>query len=208
MRNSHPRIFQQLWRVLMFAWPLALLEIPAAQAHQGPPFPIMMDRLSAGYRVSVWADPDIGQAYFYVILETPDGEQPETVPKVTLWTEPITGRLERATYETIQQYLNDHLQFDVEPYFDQGDMWDVGIQIEAPDHTTGELVAQVESTPPGYGIWDLVLYLFPFVLMGGMWVVAVVRRMRYDPQSDAEERLEGGDSPLPESEAMVSGSKE
>jgi hypothetical protein len=198
MGNSWLLKLRIVWQMLVLALALAWPAVPEAIAHQGPPFPILMDRLSAGFRVSVWADPDIGEAYFYVIVETPDGQRPQTVPEVSLWTKPISGRLKRITYAATQQNLKSHLQFEVEPYFDQGDMWDIGIQIEAPGHSAGELVAQVESTPPGYGMWDLAIYLFPFVLMGGMWVVAVVRRMRYDPQEESEVPAEECDSPQPE----------
>jgi hypothetical protein len=44
------------------------------------------------------------------------------------------------------------------------------------DRQRAELTAQVESTPPGYGLWDLAIYLFPFVLLGAMWAIAMARR--------------------------------
>jgi hypothetical protein len=40
------------------------------------------------------------------------------------------------------------------------------------------LTTQVISTPPGYGYWDFAIYLFPFLLLGGFWAVAMRRRNR------------------------------
>lgn len=155
-----------------------LLVASAASAHKGPPFPIVMDARLADYVVSVWADPDIGQAQFYIILESPDGGMPSETPRVALWTEPVSGRIDRVTWETRPQDLRDHLQFEAKPYFDQGDLWNVGIQLVRPGDEPQELTAQVESTPPGYGPWDLAIYIFPFVFLGGFWAAAMVRRNR------------------------------
>lgn len=163
-----------------------------AFAHEGPPFPILMDKPIAGYVVSVWADPDIGDAQFYIIVEAPGGGMPAATPRVTMWIEPTNGRLDRATYETIEKPLRNQLEFFARPYFDQQDDWTVGIQVTPPGGQTEELTTEVESTPPGYGRWDFAIYLFPFVFLGGFWVLALVRRNRLrhvileNPTSEAE----------------------
>lgn len=149
-----------------------------ASAHEGPPFPILVDRPLSDYVVSVWADPDIGEALFYVILETPDGQIPSQPPEVSMWVEPVSGRLDRTTRVTTRQPLRSQMQFEAHPHFDQQDMWTVGIQIQGPDGVLHELATQVESTPPGYGGWGLAIYLFPFLLLGTLWIVAMIRRAR------------------------------
>ena len=147
-------------------------------AHEGPPFPILVDKPAAGQLVSVWADPDIGEATFFIIIETPDGRPPRQIPGVSMWTEPTSGRLERVRYEAMRQKLRNQVQFKAEPQFDQRDMWTVGFTIVTPDGESAELTTEVESTPPGYGVWDLAIYLFPFLLLGGLWVLAMIRRRR------------------------------
>jgi hypothetical protein len=149
---------------------------PQVRAHQGPPFPILVDQNTAGYSVSVWADPDIGEARFFVILESPSGNLPAESPHVSMWVEPVSGRLDRVDYETQQQPLRNQMQFGAEPYFDQRDMWHVGFVIEEANGQRGELTTTIESTPPGFGLWDLAIYLFPFLLLGVMWIVALRRR--------------------------------
>jgi hypothetical protein len=149
-------------------------------AHEGPPFPILMDEPTAGYVVSVWADPDIGEAVFYVQVAAADGQRPQAdaAPAVTLWVEPTSGRLSRIEYEGVRQDLRNRLQFEVRPHFDQRDMWTVGVRLQTPGGTSEELTTEVESTPPGLGAWDLAIYSLPFALLAGLWVVAIVRRRR------------------------------
>jgi len=176
--DMHSRNRRSVCRALLL-WGIWMCgAVASVAAHEGPPFPILMDQPAADYRVSVWADPDIGEAYFYVIVETPNGDRPDRVPAVSMWTEPVSGRLERVEYDMEQQELRSHLQFEAKPYFDQRDMWNVGFRLESSDGDRGELVAEVESTPPGFGAWDLAVYLFPFVFLGGMWVLAILRRSR------------------------------
>ena len=157
---------------------MALANSSPASAHEGPPFPILMDKPVAGYLVSVWADPDIGEATFFIVVEAPTGGPPADVPNVAMWVEPVSGRLETVTCETRQEALRNQLQFVAQPYFDQRDQWTVGFRLTSANGHAEELATQVESTPPGFGRWDFAIYLFPFLLLGGMWVLAMVRRSR------------------------------
>ena len=157
----------------------AVMGASTAAAHEGPPFPILMDQRTQDYVVSVWADPDIGEAVFYVVVESPEGGSPVSPPKaVSLWAEPTSGRLQRMTYEATPQTLRNQLQFEARPHFDQRDMWTVGVCLVGPGGRREELTTEIESTPPGYGPWDLAIYLFPFLLLGGLWAAAMIRRYR------------------------------
>ena len=159
---------------------LALAAPLAALAHKGPPFPIALDEpVGGGLRVSVWADPDIGEARFFIIVESDAGGTPDDAPEVEMWTEPESGRLARATFPAKRMALRNQLQFEAQPFFDRGDFWTVGFRVRSPgSDEVGEVQTRVESTPPGYGPWDLAIYLFPFVFLGGAWVAAWSRRAR------------------------------
>ena len=150
-----------------------------AWAHKGPPFLILTDEPAGDYLVSVWTDPDIGEASFYIVVKTPDGEVPDAEPTVSMWTEPVSGRLARVDYAAERQTLRGQMQYFAAPYFDQRDMWKLGFQLQWPDGRTDELTSKVESTPPGLGLWDLAIYIFPFALLGVLWAVAMVRRARH-----------------------------
>ncbi|MCA9124680.1 MAG: hypothetical protein H6822_09130 [Planctomycetaceae bacterium] len=157
---------------------MAVADCSPVSAHEGPPFPILMDKPLAGYLVSVWADPDIGEATFFVVVESPQGGLPAEAPSVAMWFEPVSGRLDRVACETKQEALRNQLQFIAQPNFDQRDQWTVGFRLTSANGVSEELTAQVESTPPGFGPWDFAIYLFPFLLLGGMWVLAMMRRSR------------------------------
>jgi hypothetical protein len=166
--------------ILVMGTFMALARTPQIFAHEGPPFPILMDEPLAGHIVSVWADPDIGEARFFIVVEAPTGAVPAAVPTVSMWVEPVNGRLERATYVAKQQMLRNQLQFEAHPHFDQRDMWTIGFQLTDAREKSAQLTTQIESTPPGFGFWDFAIYLFPFLLLGGMWVLAMVRRRRME----------------------------
>jgi hypothetical protein len=135
-----------------------------------------MDKPLAGYVVSVWADPDIGEATFYIVVESPSGGPPAEKPRVSMWFEPVSGRLERATCDTTVNTLRNQLQYVARPHFDRRDQWEVGFRITSRRGAAEDLTTHIESTPPGFGPWDLAIYLFPFALLGGMWLLAINRR--------------------------------
>ena len=154
--------------------PLILLLLPlSAQAHDGPPFPIVLDELHGPYKVSVWTDPDVGTGTFFVFVDRQDGESTEDV-RVRLSVTPTSGRLVEATYLTERQVIGRRIQYFGEVEFDAQEYWNVRVTIDGPPGKA-EVVAEVEATPPGLGRWDLLLYLFPFVLLGGLWVFGVLR---------------------------------
>ena len=158
---------------------VALAAITELSAHEGPPFPILMDQRLADYQVSVWADPDIGEAQFFIILEAPEGGEPREAPRgVSMWLEPVSGRLERVTVQATRQNIRNQMQFEARPHFDQQDEWNVGFQLTDQNRTSRELTTTIVSTPPGYGPWDLAIYLFPFLLLAGFWALAMMRLTR------------------------------
>lgn len=170
---------------VLFAALIALASVRSGLAHAGPPFPILADQPIPGYIVTIWADPDIGEALFYVVLEPGEEKNPAAVSRVELWVEPVSGRLAKAVYPSEQMKARGHLRFVVKPRFDRQEFWDVGVEIQLADGTTHPLLAEVESTPPGLGRWGLLAYLFPFVLFGGLWAVVFVRKARAKMSGEA-----------------------
>lgn len=169
-------------------------------AHDGPPFPVIMDEPIPGYMVSVWADPDIGTGTFYVMTDPVESSSsPAEAPEVEVWVQPKNGRLPKSNYIARRQDLRNRIQFIAEPAFDQQEMFVVGIVVANADGKRTELLTEVEATPPGLGPWDLAIYLFPFVMFGGLWVIAFFKRRRpanhsQRPTNLDENRLENDSS--------------
>lgn len=145
-----------------------------ARAHKGPPFPVLMDEPIPGYSVSAWADPDIGTGTFYIVTDPRGGET--EAPHVELWAQPVSKRLPKVTYPAEREDLGDSIEFVALPEFDQQEMWTVGIVVQPAHGDASELTVEVEATPPGIGPWGLVIYLVPFLLFGGLWIMGMKRR--------------------------------
>ena len=77
---------------------LLLILGPPASAHEGPPFPIIVDRKAGPYVASVWTDPDLGTGTFFVILEPPEGRNLPASTKVSVGVQPVSGRLAEVLY--------------------------------------------------------------------------------------------------------------
>ncbi|MGV3720338.1 MAG: hypothetical protein ACO1SX_05450, partial [Actinomycetota bacterium] len=77
-RSEHGRL-NRLGSVMLA---LLLLSATPALAHQGPPYPIIVDRAVGPYTFTVWADPDVGTATFYMNVE---GAAPDVIE---LWVQP------------------------------------------------------------------------------------------------------------------------
>lgn len=158
-------------------WLAAALAAPApGHAHEGPPFPIIVDEPAGPYLVSVWTDPDIGTGTFFVVLEPPEGGRLPEGSEVRIGVQPISGRLDEVVYEAAPQPVRYGQRHYAEVAFDRGEMWRVRVVVSSPQGG-GELHAEVEATPDGtIGPIGLLLYSLPFVAIGFLWLKAVLRR--------------------------------
>lgn len=152
-----------------------LLAGPArAVAHEGPPYPVLVDKTLGPCVVSVWADPDVGTGTFFIVLEpTPGGKLPDDI-RVELGVRPVSGRLPEAFYAAGREDLRGSVQYKALVPFDAQELWRVRVRLQS-SQGGGEVTTDVEATPPGYGRWDLLLYLLPFAAVGLLWLRAIVK---------------------------------
>jgi hypothetical protein len=158
-----------------------------AHGHQGPPFPIITDRQSGPYNITVWTHPDVGVGTFYVILEAKPGTTLPHENKVEICVQPVSGRLPEVCYTAELQGLHNRVQHYCEVEFDRQEMWKVRVRVSSAGKT-GEVTAEVEPTPPGFGPWDLLLYGFPFVLFGLLWFYAALRQRKWRQSNSRREQ--------------------
>lgn len=154
---------------------VCLLFWPAqASAHEGPPYAIMVDKMIGPCKVSVWADPDVGTGTFFIILEPAEGDTiPEEI-KVEVGVQPLSLRLAEALYAAEREAVSGRAQFKAEVPFDAQELWRARLLV-ATSRGVGEASVDIEVTPPGLGRWDLLLYLFPFIAVGFLWLRAIIR---------------------------------
>jgi hypothetical protein len=153
---------------------LLLLSTPRASAHEGPPYPIIVDKAAGPCVVSVWADPDVGTGTFFIILEPGEGGTLPDEMDVEVRVRPLSGRLEEAGYRAEREGVRSRVQYKAEVPFDREEPWRVRVLLRT-SLGSGEAAVDVEVTPEGMGRWDLLIYLFPFIAVGLLWLRAVVR---------------------------------
>ena len=155
---------------------LLTLPVPVG-AHNGPPFPIIENKKVGPCIVALWTHPDVGTGAFYVFVDPAPGA---TVPddlKIKIGVQPVTGRLPEKFYEARRVKSHGQVQYNAQADFDRQELWRVRLVLES-SQGSGEATAQVEVTPPGFGRWDLLLYLLPFLLVAFLWFRGISRAKR------------------------------
>lgn len=165
---------------------LSLSVISEAHAHEGPPFPILVDQKFLDHKLSVWADPDTGNGLFLfypegeklnpndylyeVITSTKNGEQKELLAGISMRSVDEKGKF----------------TFTVSVPFTREAIWN--IQILVKNKQNGDIVLDqtipVEVTPPGPNRLESLIYLIPFLLLGGIWIKVVIHKRKKTPPAE------------------------
>lgn len=166
------------WHIIVIG--LCLIAItPVTEAHEGPPFPIIVDEEVGSYLVTVWTDPDIGIGTFFVVFEPKSGDKSgEDIHSVKIGVEPVSGRLEEEVYAAELQSTRRGARYFAEVEFDRGEMWKIRVILDG-DGWEKELFSEVEATPDGsIGPISILIYALPFLGIGILWVRAIMVRRR------------------------------
>jgi hypothetical protein len=158
---------------------------PAA-AHNGPPFPIIVDRRVGPCVISLWTHPDVGIGTFWVMVDPPRGGAVPKDLKFEIGVQPVSGRLPEKRYAARPDNQRGQVQYYVEAPFDAQELWRVHLLVDS-SAGHGETTATVEVTPPGLGRWDLLWYASPFAAVAFLWFRALVRKRKRsaDPSPDS-----------------------
>jgi hypothetical protein len=171
-RRLSPVVLACFWASLF-----AMLCVPSAAAHNGPPFPIITDQHVGPYIISLWTHPDLGIGIFFVMVDpAPGGTVPKDL-KIQIGVQPASGRLAEVVYSAWHVDLRGQMEYKTEVQFDQQENWKVRL-ILTSSAGGGEAISQVVPTPAGFGRWDLLLYLLPFLVVGFLWITAIAKRRR------------------------------
>ena len=160
--------------VVVLAVGLLLALQARTAAHEGPPYPLFIDKNVGPYLVSVWADPDVGAGTFFVAAEPAQGGASADELAVEVCVRPASGRLGEECYAARRDGMRDRAQFKTEVPFDRQEFWHARVRLRS-SLGVGEAAADVEATPPGLGRWDLLLYLSPFAAVGLLWLRAALK---------------------------------
>src|ERR1700683_4017142 len=156
---------------------LLLVSPVPASAHNGPPFPIIENKKVGPCIVALWTHPDVGTGAFYVFVEPAPGGMVPGDLKIKIGVQPVTGRLPERFYEAGRVKSHGQVQYNAQADFDRQELWRVRLVIQS-SQGGGEATTQVEVTPPGFGRWDLLLYLLPFLMVAFLWLYGISRLKR------------------------------
>jgi len=149
-------------------------------AHEGPPYPIVSDRVAGPYRISIWTDPDTTddgspRGQFWVRLDaTQSGSlSPRTRATVAIQALDRPGPERRAVATPVRDDITN--QF-AALWMDHEGRFAVRVSVDGPAGGA-TLDSQVNATydlrPPAY---LFILYILPFVLTGLLWGRLIVKR--------------------------------
>jgi hypothetical protein len=157
---------------------LPLCWLLLAHADHGRPTPLLVDRLIGPYLVSVWGTPEVGTGTFYIRLEPPPGGEVSGDATVHVGVQPTSGRLAEVRYPAWRQQMRRYVQYQANVPFDAQERWRMRIIVQGSDGS-GETSLDIDTTPPGLGQWDVLLYLFPFLAVGFLGLqIGLYRRYR------------------------------
>ena len=139
-----------------------------AKAHNGPPFPIVTDKQIGTVKIAVWTHPDIGLGTFFVLVDPMPGTSVPNDLKIDLGIQPTSNRLPEVVYPMQRDTGRGQIQYNAQVEFDKQDFFKVRIQVRS-SAGSGEVSSQVEATPQGFGRWDLLFYLLPFLFIAAMF---------------------------------------
>jgi hypothetical protein len=161
---------------------ILVLTSPLVHAHDGPPFPILTDRVAGPYVVSIWTDPDTtddGSAggQFWVRVYGANKTALSTETRVTVEIKPLdrAGPARSASALPVRGDVTNQFAGVV---MDHEGRFAVHVTISGP--LGGAAVdAEVAAT---YGLRPapsmILLYAVPFVLVGLLWGRLLIRRQR------------------------------
>jgi hypothetical protein len=81
---------------------------------------------------------------------------------------------------------DDHgqVQYKASVDFDRDDFFRVSLTMKDPQGSE-EIFSRVEATPVGFGRWDLLLYLLPFLAVGFLWLRGITRKRNHMKRQQA-----------------------
>lgn len=165
-----------------------------AEAHNGPPFPIIVDKQIGSLKIAVWTHPDIGIGTFFVLVDPQPGSSVPADLKIDLGIQPVSNRLAEVVYPMQRDNGRGEVQYNAQVEFDRQDFFRVRVKLQS-SAGSGEVTSQVEATPQGFGRWDLLFYLLPFLLIAALFYRGVrKKRKQLALKPEAERRPASSES--------------
>jgi hypothetical protein len=145
-------------------------------AHEGPAYPILVDRPINGTKLSIWADPDTGKGSFTLFLE---GENTSNFT-IELTASPVDDphHILKALGQLLPDGESNRSTYSTTLPFERSIMWNVEFVLKQNGHSDTSFTLPVDVTPPGPNKLEFAVYFLPFLLLGFVWVKVVIAKKK------------------------------
>lgn len=161
--------------VAAMTWSASLL------AHNGPPYPIVSNRVAGNYQVSLWADPDAtddgsADGRFWVAVNTAQrgaALPPDTEVKISIWPADRPASVRTAIASPVE---HEPSRWFAGFAIDHEGRYGVKAAIEGPlgpAEVEAVLDAAYDQRPQPFTV---LLFILPFLLIGFVWVKLILMR--------------------------------
>lgn len=148
-------------------------------AHEGPPFPIIVDHAFADFKLSVWADPDTENGTFTFYPEGKALKKDDLFFEIKAHPKDQEGPILKSTS---LQAVEDkgRYSYNATLPFPTNGLWDVVVVVKNKQNgdTLTTATATIEVTPPGPNKGEFVLYMLPFLVVAAIWLKVIIRKRR------------------------------
>ncbi|MDD4975923.1 MAG: hypothetical protein PHY93_16320 [Bacteriovorax sp.] len=144
-------------------------------AHEGPAYPISVDRPINGAKLSIWADPDTGKGTFMLFLE---GEKTSNFT-INMVAFPVDDPIH--ILKTTAQLSNEgekRSTYSAALPFDRSIIWNIEFSLKQNGNTVSTFMLPLNVTPPGPNKLEFAVYFLPFLLLGFVWVRVVIAKRK------------------------------
>jgi|ERR1700739_5005696 len=151
-----------------------LCSVSSLAHDHAPPVRIITDAQVGPWTISAWAQQHMDTGKFFVQVRASSGA---TVPddlKVEIGVQPASQSSSEIFYPASHDSADG--QYIAEAPFDIQKSWQISVRLES-SRGLSETTTYIGAAPPGSGTWQFLLYSFPFLSVGGLWLrVYLLRR--------------------------------
>lgn len=132
-------------------------------AHNGPAYPILIDKEIDAHKISIWADPDFNEGIFSIFIEGDQNSNFKIEIESSPFTDPvhilsananfISNDSKRSTYKSTI-------------FFDRPDQWNVKFTLKKNNLFFSSFTLPVNVSPQGPNKLEFAVYALPFLLTG------------------------------------------
>lgn len=149
----------------------------SVSAHEGPPYPILVDQPTEFGELSIWTDPDVGEGTFILWIDATKAKVQDFVAEMVSQSHKNreTPQAYAAQRDSTLGNEQGRIAFVGKIPFDHEGKWQVEFLLKGGGSQYAQTI-DVDVTPPGPTQAEFFIYLVPFLVLGVLWALHAVKR--------------------------------